>query len=95
MSIKTKPKLKTQVEADVVLHLLAIGCGADSWVREYDVFPGNDPIDAINRGLLIKLAKTFRCRSTIDARHTMGWVITLNQELFDAYDEWVDTHQED
>jgi hypothetical protein len=99
MSIKTKPKLKTQAEADVVLHLLAIGCEVDSYVRTLDAFPFEDEQSLAQRRLMHVLSDRFGLGTVYDGLAEMkgkqGYVMQLNQELFDAYDEWANTHQED
>jgi hypothetical protein len=98
MTTKTKPKLKTQAEADVVLHLLAIGCEAESYVRTLDAFPFDDEPSFAQRSVMHALANRFGLGMSYDMSADglkLGYVMQLNQALFDAYDEWANTHQED
>ena len=91
-STSTKHKLKTQAEADVVLHLWSIGCEAGTHISAENVYPYMDTSNSHNRHTLCTLLDRFDCPNSIEGT---GFYRILTKELFDAYDQWVDNHQED
>lgn len=76
----------------MVLHLLAIGCEVGTHISVENVYPFMDTSGIRQRQTLCVLLDKFECVNSIQET---GFYRILNQELFDAYDQWADTHQED